>query len=132
MIFAYGLVAGFITRGGGALFPQTPASFGIEVQAKMRKLTWPSDRPLLTSEQRLISKRPGGIGRRQCCPAELVILFQIGLGKVPVNDVPKCFDVLRSRIAIVDVVSVLPYIARQDRSLIVNNRVVCVMTALDS
>src|SRR5262249_9165448 len=62
---------------------------------------------------------------------EFLKLLQVGFRKVPVNDVPESFDVLRSRIAVVNIVSVLPDVASQDRSLVMSDRIVSIVAALD-
>src|SRR5271156_5286840 len=54
-------------------------------------------------------------------------LFQILVREFPVDDVPPCLDVLRARVAIVDVVRVLPHVAGKDRGLAVADRAARVM-----
>src|ERR1700728_273342 len=45
-------------------------------------------------------------------------------GEIPVDDIPEGFDVLRPRIAVVDVIRMLPYVAGDQRSLAVHDRAV--------
>ena len=58
-------------------------------------------------------------------------LFQILIHEVPVHHVPECFDVFRARVAVVDIIRVLPYVAGQQRMIAMLDRGIRVMRADD-
>src|SRR5262249_2251013 len=58
-------------------------------------------------------------------------LFQIGCCEIPVNQVPPRLDVLSPRVAVVDVIRVLPDVAGNERGLAVRDRRIRVVRGLE-
>ena len=48
--------------------------------------------------------------------------IQIGIGKFPIDDVPEGLQITRPGIAVIDVISMFPYIAGQQRYLVTGER----------